>query len=114
MTVGAHDERAAVRVSELHGYVGMRDAELEQVRRAEVAELVEVHSRPAECSPYRIRCRTPNRDAAREIDETVESAELHLYPGDKHLFADKSLADYDDIAATLLKQRALSFLDEIE
>ena len=53
-------------------------------------------------------------DAARELDETVESAELFLYPGDRHLFADSSLPDYDESAATLLKQRVLSFLDDIE
>jgi dienelactone hydrolase len=53
-------------------------------------------------------------DAARELDETVESAELFLYPGDGHLFADNSLPDYDESAATLLKQRVLSFLDSID
>jgi dienelactone hydrolase len=52
-------------------------------------------------------------DAARELDETVEGAELFLYPGDRHLFADNSLADYDESAATLLKQRVLSFLDKV-
>ncbi len=58
----------------------------------------------------------PNQDleAARELDETVESAELFLYPGDRHLFADSSLPDYDENAATLLKQRVLSFLHNIE
>jgi dienelactone hydrolase len=53
-------------------------------------------------------------DAARELDETVESAELFLYPGDRHLFADNSLPDYDENAATLLKQRVISFLDGID
>jgi dienelactone hydrolase len=53
-------------------------------------------------------------DAARELDETVESAELFLYPGDRHLFADNSLPDYDESAATLLTERVLSFLDDIE
>jgi dienelactone hydrolase len=53
-------------------------------------------------------------DAARELDETVESAELFLYPGDRHLFADNSLPDYDESAATLLKQRVRSFLDNID
>jgi dienelactone hydrolase len=53
-------------------------------------------------------------DAAREIDETVESAELFLYSGDRHLFADSSLPDYDESAATLLKQRVLSFLDNAD
>src|SRR6266540_5234698 len=32
---------------------------------------------------------------ARQLDETVESAELFGYPGDRHLFADNSLPDYD-------------------
>jgi dienelactone hydrolase len=50
-------------------------------------------------------------DAARELDETVESAELFLYPGDRHLFADDSLPGYDEGAATLLEQRVLGFLD---
>ena len=49
-------------------------------------------------------------DVARELAETIESAELFLYPGDRHLFSDNSLPDYDEAAATLLKQRALSFL----
>ena len=53
-------------------------------------------------------------DAARELVATVESAELFLYPGDRHLFADGSLPDYDERAATLLKQRVLRFLDTIE
>jgi dienelactone hydrolase len=52
-------------------------------------------------------------DAARQL-ETIEGAELFMYPGDRHLFADNSLPDYDDGAATLLKQRVLGFLDEIE
>ena len=52
-------------------------------------------------------------DAARELDETVESAELFLYPGDRHLFTDSSLADYDEGATTLVKRRALSFLDDV-
>jgi dienelactone hydrolase len=52
--------------------------------------------------------------AARELVETTEGAELFLYPGDRHLFADSSLPDYDESAATLLKQRVLSLLDNIE
>ncbi len=57
----------------------------------------------------------PNEDlaAARHLDETVEEAELFLYPGDRHLFADNSLPDYDQIAARLLRQRVLSFLDNL-
>jgi dienelactone hydrolase len=53
-------------------------------------------------------------DAARELDETVESAELFLYPGDRHLFTDNSLPDYHESAATLVKQRVRNFLDDLE
>lgn len=53
-------------------------------------------------------------DAARELDERIEGAELFLYPGDRHLFADESLPDYDENAAALLTERVLSFLEDIE
>ena len=53
-------------------------------------------------------------DVAQQLAETIESAELFLYPGDRHLFADNSVPDYDESAATLLKQRVLSFLDKVE
>ncbi len=52
--------------------------------------------------------------AARELVDTTEGAELFLYPGDRHLFADNSLTDYDESAAKLLERRVLSFLDNIE
>jgi dienelactone hydrolase len=52
--------------------------------------------------------------AARELAETVERAELFLYPGDRHLFADDSLPDYDEEAAELLTRRVLGFLDGIQ
>ena len=51
--------------------------------------------------------------AARELVETVDDAELFVYPGDRHLIADSSLPDYDEAAATLLEKRALSFLDRV-
>ncbi len=53
-------------------------------------------------------------DAARELDETVESAALFLYPGDRHLFADSSLPDYDEAGARLLVERVLAFLERVE
>jgi len=58
----------------------------------------------------------PSEDlaAAHELTDVVESAELFLYPGDRHLFADESLPDYDEKAATLLTQRVLSFLANIK
>ncbi|MET0932142.1 MAG: dienelactone hydrolase family protein [Mycetocola sp.] len=52
-------------------------------------------------------------DAARAIVEEADDAELFLYPGDKHLFADSSLSSYDEPAATLLTERVLAFIDRI-
>ena len=53
-------------------------------------------------------------DAARELVGTVgPSAELHLYPGDQHLFEDSSLASYDASATELLTARILDFLGRI-
>ena len=52
--------------------------------------------------------------AAREIVDAIEGAELFVYPGDRHLFADNSVSDYDEQAAALLKQRALSFLAGVQ
>ncbi|PDT15545.1 dienelactone hydrolase [Rhizobium sp. J15] len=49
-------------------------------------------------------------DAAREIVGKVETAELFLYPGDRHYFADSSLPSYDADAAALLTARVLEFL----
>jgi dienelactone hydrolase len=50
-------------------------------------------------------------DAARALVEGAENAELFLYPGDQHLFADSSLPSYDAEAAALLTQRVLDFLE---
>ena len=47
---------------------------------------------------------------AREIAATVDGVELFVYPGDRHLFADSSLPDYDEHCADLLMERALGFL----
>ncbi len=51
--------------------------------------------------------------AARELAATVATAELFLYPGDRHLFTDSSLRDHDPDAALLLKSRVLALLDGI-
>lgn len=50
-------------------------------------------------------------DAAREIVAQVADAELFLYPGDQHYFADSSLPSYDADATELLTRRVLEFLD---
>jgi dienelactone hydrolase len=49
--------------------------------------------------------------AAQELVDETENAELFLYPGNGHLFADSSLSDFDQEAAALLKERTLAFLD---
>jgi dienelactone hydrolase len=48
--------------------------------------------------------------AARDLVKAASDAELFLYPGDQHLFADSSLPSYDEGAATLLRERVLAFL----
>jgi dienelactone hydrolase len=53
-------------------------------------------------------------DAARALVAATPEAELFLYPGKQHLFADSSLAAYDESAATLLTERVLSFLAAIK
>ncbi|ANL34815.1 dienelactone hydrolase family protein [Rhizobium phaseoli] len=52
-------------------------------------------------------------DAAREIVATVEDAELFLYPGDQHYFADSSLPSYDADATALLTARVIEFLQRV-
>ena len=52
-------------------------------------------------------------EAAREIVETVDDAELFLYPGDQHYFADSSLPSYDANATALLTRRVLDFLARV-
>jgi dienelactone hydrolase len=52
-------------------------------------------------------------DVARQLVETIDGAGLFLYPGDKHLFVDNSLPDYEEAAATQFKQEVLSFLDAV-
>jgi dienelactone hydrolase len=52
-------------------------------------------------------------DAAREIVAKAEDAELFLYPGDQHYFADSSLPSYDADATALLTRRVLGFLGRV-
>lgn len=49
-------------------------------------------------------------DATRALIDSAEHAELFLYRGDQHLFADSSLPSYDADAAALLRKRVLEFL----
>ncbi len=52
-------------------------------------------------------------DAARALVASTDKAELFLYPGKEHLFADSSLPGYDEAAARLMTTRTLAFLDPI-
>ena len=52
-------------------------------------------------------------EAARAIVASAPDAELFLYPGDQHYFADSSLPSYDAEAAALLTRRVLAFLDRV-
>ena len=51
-------------------------------------------------------------DAAGALVEAAAQAELFLYPGDQHLFADSSLPSYDAAATSLLMQRVSDFLEQ--
>jgi dienelactone hydrolase len=52
-------------------------------------------------------------DAARELVASTPHAELFLYEGDQHYFADSTLPSYDADAAALLLRRTLAFLDAV-
>lgn len=49
-------------------------------------------------------------DAARDLVGSISAGELFLYPGNQHLFVDRSLADYDREAADLVLRRVLELL----
>jgi dienelactone hydrolase len=67
---------------------------------------VQVHAMDAD--PYFVD--EGDIDAARALVEEAKDAELLLYPGDQHYFADSSLPSYDADAAALLTRRVLDFL----
>jgi dienelactone hydrolase len=52
-------------------------------------------------------------DAARALVAATPEAELFVYPGEAHLFADSSLPAYDAQAAGLLTDRVLGFLGRV-
>jgi dienelactone hydrolase len=52
--------------------------------------------------------------AAQALVESAERAELFVYAGHQHLFADSSLSDYDPPAAALLTERVLAFLAALQ
>src|SRR5687767_13734404 len=68
---------------------------------------VQVHGKDAD--PFF----TEDLEAAQALVDSTDGAELFLYPGEEHLFADSSLPAYDAAAAALLTERVLAFLDAI-
>ena len=50
-------------------------------------------------------------EAARALVESADGAELFLYTGEQHLFADSSLPAYDPAATKVLIERVLGFLE---
>jgi dienelactone hydrolase len=70
---------------------------------------VQIHG--ADADPYFVG--EGDIDAAREIVDQVDDAELFLYPGDQHYFADSSLRSYDAEATALLTSRVLAFLARV-
>jgi dienelactone hydrolase len=53
-------------------------------------------------------------EAAQALVDSTGQAELFLYPGKEHLFADSSLPGYDATAAALLTERVLAFVDTVQ
>jgi dienelactone hydrolase len=68
---------------------------------------VQVHGKEAD--PFFLE----DLPAAEALVASTDRAELFLYPGEQHLFADSSLPDYDAEAAALLTERVLAFLDAV-
>ncbi|MBD3783399.1 MAG: dienelactone hydrolase family protein [Micrococcales bacterium] len=52
-------------------------------------------------------------DAAREFVDGRAGAELFVYPGDVHLFVDRSLPSYDAEATRLVVERSLAMLERL-
>ncbi|MDR6552599.1 dienelactone hydrolase [Paenibacillus qinlingensis] len=71
------------------------------------AELpVQIHGMDAD--PYFVE--EGDLEAAQELVSSANHADLYVYPGNQHYFADSSLSSYDADATALLLQRVLKFL----
>lgn len=68
---------------------------------------VQIHAKDAD--PYFAE-EDGDLGAARALVDSTDDAELFLYPGKEHLFADSSLPSYDEAATALLLERVLAFL----
>jgi dienelactone hydrolase len=70
---------------------------------------VQIHSMDAD--PYFVD--EGDIEPARAVTESHPEVELFLYPGDGHLFADSSLADYDEAATQQVLDRSLELLERV-
>jgi dienelactone hydrolase len=71
---------------------------------------VQIHGMDAD--PYFVD--EGDMEAALELVSSADHADLFLYPGDQHYFADSSLPSYDAGATVLLLQRVLEFLRDLD
>jgi dienelactone hydrolase len=71
---------------------------------------VQIHGMDAD--PYFVE--EGDLDAARELVASARDAELFVYAGDQHYFADFTLPSYRPKAAELLMSRVLAFLDRVD
>jgi dienelactone hydrolase len=69
---------------------------------------VQVHGKDAD--PFFVE----DLEAAQALVDSTNQAELFLYPGEEHLFADSSLPAHDPGAAALLTERVLAFLETVQ
>jgi dienelactone hydrolase len=69
---------------------------------------VQVHGKEAD--PFFVE----DLEAAQALVDSTDQAELFLYRGAEHLFADSSLPSYDPAAAALLTERVLAFLERVQ
>lgn len=53
-------------------------------------------------------------EVARKLPEQIDTAEVFIYPGDRHLFTDSSLPVYDEQATALLLERVRAFLEGLD
>jgi len=53
-------------------------------------------------------------EVARAIAASLEEAELFTYPGDRHLFTDDSVEDFDPQPAALVMERTLDLLARVD
>ena len=53
-------------------------------------------------------------DVARDLAQKVDGAEVFVYPGDRHLFTDDSIEEFDPQTAALVFERSLDFLARID